>query len=150
MMTDSLATKEDFAAFGARFDGADKHIEIRLEEFEKRLAVRFGEIDRRFGDLDRRLGGLDRRVEELAQRFGEFDRRLGDLDRGFQTNGHRLSGLESAVGAAPTREELDSRLRETDARITGEFADLERRLTLRLGGIMVAGIGAMSALLRLL
>jgi len=37
-----------------------------------------------------------------------------------------------------------------DARLDARLADLERRLTLRMGGIMVAGIGAVSALVKLL
>ena len=36
------------------------------------------------------------------------------------------------------------------ARFDGRLADLERRITLRLGGITVAGIGAVSALVKLL
>ena len=37
-----------------------------------------------------------------------------------------------------------------EARLDARLSDLERRLTLRMGGIMVAGIGAVSALVKLL
>ena len=37
-----------------------------------------------------------------------------------------------------------------EARLDARLSDLERRLTLRLGGMMIAGIGAVSALVKLL
>ncbi len=44
---------------------------------------------------------------------------------------------------------LDLRLAELSARFDASLADLERRMTLRLGGIMVAGIGLLSAIVKL-
>jgi hypothetical protein len=46
--------------------------------------------------------------------------------------------------------EQAARFAEQGARFDGLLADLERRVTLRLGGITVAGIGAVSALVKLL
>ena len=40
-------------------------------------------------------------------------------------------------------------LAELGSRIDVRFADLERRMTIRLGGIVVAGIGVISVLVRL-
>jgi len=45
---------------------------------------------------------------------------------------------------------LDTRLAEQAARFDGHLADLERRITVRLGGMMVAGIAVVSALVTLL
>ena len=44
---------------------------------------------------------------------------------------------------------MDTRFAEHTARFMRELADLERRMTLRLGGIMVAGVGFISALVTL-
>jgi hypothetical protein len=45
---------------------------------------------------------------------------------------------------------LDARLGEQSARFDGRLADLEHRMTLRLGGMMVAGIGIVSLLVKLI
>ena len=59
--------------------------------------------------------------------------------------------------AATTRQDLhdlsasvDLRFERLDARVQTSLADLERRMTMRLGGIMVAGIGVVSAFVRML
>ena len=45
---------------------------------------------------------------------------------------------------------LDNRLAALSARFHGQLADLEHRMTVRLGGVTVAAIGAVSALVKLL
>lgn len=40
-------------------------------------------------------------------------------------------------------------LREVEARLQTTLADLERRMTVRLGGMLVAGIGIVSAIVKL-
>jgi hypothetical protein len=46
--------------------------------------------------------------------------------------------------------QIDARFMQTESHFDARLADLERRITLRLGGIMVAGIGAVSALVKML
>ena len=45
---------------------------------------------------------------------------------------------------------IDARFGEQSARSRGELADLERRMTMRLGTVTVAAIGAVSAIVKLL
>ena len=63
----------------------------------------------------------------MEARFLQVDTRLSELDK-----------------------RIEIRFSEQAARFDGKLADLERRMTLRLGGIMVAGIGIVSAVVRLL
>lgn len=78
-------------------------------------------------DLDTRVDGRFRDLEtRMDARFRETDLRM---EAGFASLRHEMK-------------ELDSRW---DVR----FADLERRMTLRLGGLMMAGIAIISALDRL-
>jgi len=76
---------------------------------------------------------LDVRIQA---RFEQVDVRFEYLERHFDT---RLAELERR---------LDARFGEQAASVGAQLADLERRMTLRLGGIMVAGIGVVSALAR--
>ena len=45
---------------------------------------------------------------------------------------------------------IDARFAQQDAVFDARLADLERRLTLRMGGIMVASVGVVSALVKIL
>jgi hypothetical protein len=92
-----------------------------LRELEARIDVQFAQIDARFEYLERHL---DTRVVELEKRL---EIRLAEQERRMET-----------------------RFGQQAARFGGELADLERRMTLRLGGITVAGIGVVSALVKLL
>ena len=70
----------------------------------------------------------------IDARFAQVESRFAQIDTHFEY-------LEK---------HMDTRFAEHSARFDGRLADLERRITLRLGGIMVAGIGAVSALVKLL
>jgi hypothetical protein len=67
----------------------------------------------------------------------------------------RMDARFTAVDARFTyiEKHLDTRFAESSARfhgeLRGELADLERRVTLRLGGMIVAGVGVLSVLVTL-
>ena len=91
-----------------------------LQELELRLDVRFARIDERFARVDERFARIDDRFARVDERFEHLERKM------------------------------DMRFAEQEARFDAKLADLERRLTMRLGGLMMAGIGAVSALVKLL
>jgi len=95
-----------------------------LQELELRLDTRFSRIDDRFRMVDERFVNLERHMET----------RLAEITARFET---RFTSL-------------DGRMVAMEARFDAKLADLERRLTMRLGGMMMAGIGAVSALVKLL
>ena len=94
-----------------------------------------GQLDARFAGIDTRFAGIDARFEYLEK---HFDTRLAELEKRIEI---RLTEQESRV---------EVRFGEQTARFDGRCSDLERRLTARLGGIMIAGVGAVSALVTLL
>jgi hypothetical protein len=69
---------------------------------------------------------IDARFARLGEQFARIDERFEHLER-----------------------KTDVRLARQEARFDATLADLERRLTMRLGGMMTAGIGAVSALVKL-
>ena len=83
------------------------------------------------GDLTTRI---DARFSQIDARFSQIDARFEYLERHIDT---RLAEQEKR---------LEIRFSEQAARFGGLLADLERRMTLR----MLAGIGAVSALVKLL
>ncbi len=63
--------------------------------------------------------------------------------------------IDARFGQTDTRFEylekhLDTRFAEQSARFGGQLAELERRMTIRLGGVTVAAVGVASALVKLL
>ena len=89
-------------------------------------------------DLRELEARLDARFAQVDGRFAQVDARIDSLERHLDT---RLVELEKRV---------EVRFNEHDARFDGRLADLEHRMTLRLGGMLVAAIGAFSALVKLL
>jgi myo-inositol-1-phosphate synthase len=82
-------------------------------------------------DLRELEGRLDVRFGQIDARFVQVDARFEYLERHLDT---RLSELEK-------REEL---------RLDARLAELQHGMTLRLGGMMVAGFGVVSILVKLL
>ena len=74
-------------------------------------------------------------------RFTRIDARFTQIDARFARIDDRFEYLERHI---------DTRFADQEARIDAKLADLERRMTTRLGGITVAGIGVVSALVRIL
>lgn len=91
-----------------------------LSEFAARQDVRLAQIDARFAQVDARFDRLEK----------HFDTRIDELERRFVL---RLEELE----------------KRTELRLSETIAHLERRMTMRLGGMMVAGIGVVSVISRL-
>jgi hypothetical protein len=76
---------------------------------------------------------MEIRFERVDARFAQVEARFGQVDA-------RIDGLAR---------QMDLRFAELEARFDSKLADLERRMTMRLGAIMVAGIGFLSAVVRL-
>jgi len=97
-----------------------------LRELETRIDARLDRVDARFDRVDARFVQVDSRIDSLERR----------MDMRFEETEKRMAiRFESIENRMATRADL---------------ADLERRMTMRLGGIMAAGVGVVSALVRLL
>ena len=84
------------------------------------------------------LQELDLRMDT---RFARPDERFARIDERFRMFEERFESFER---------QMDTRFAEQTARFDAKLSDLERRLTMRIGGMMMAGIGAVSALVKLL
>jgi len=99
-----------------------------LHELEARLDSRFAQVDARFAQVDARFDYLEK---HLDTRFIELEKR-SDI---------RMDELEKRLGIR-----LEEQEKRSGFRLAGQIADLDRRITVR----MLVGIGAMSALVKLL
>ena len=134
-MTDSIATKQDLRELEVRMDARFARIDDRFEHAERHLDTRLAELTARFhGELAQQAARLHAELAEQAAR----------LDGALTEQGARFHGALTEQGAR-----FHGVLTEQGARFHGELADMERRVTLRLGGIMVAGVGVLSVLVTL-
>jgi hypothetical protein len=79
--------------------------------------------------------------QDLRELETRVDARFAQVDARFERVDARFDELERSI---------DLRFREQTAILRGEMADLERRMTIRLGGISVASVSVVSALVKLL
>lgn len=93
-------------------------------------------------DLDVLSARMDARFSAVDARFAAVDARFDHMERHFDV---RLVELEHRM--VLRMEELEKRI---TAQFDGKLSSLEGRLTSRLGGMMVAGIGVVSVLVKLL
>jgi hypothetical protein len=88
------------------------------------------------------LQEMDARIDT---RFVKIDARFTQVDARFDRIDDRFEYLEK---------HMDTRLRELEMRfelrLDTRLADLERRMTMRLGGVSVAAVGTVAALVKLL
>lgn len=82
--------------------------------------------------------------QDLRELEARIDARFARVDARFDQVDARFEALERQTDVRLS--ELSARF---DGRLAAQLADLERRMTLRLGGLMVAGIGVVSVLVRL-
>jgi hypothetical protein len=106
-----------------------------LRELEVRIDTRFAQVDARFTQVESRFTQVDSRFDYLEK---HLDTRLAEQEKRLEI---RLIELERRV---------DGRFAEHGAHFREHLADLERRVTMRLGGITVAGVGVVSAVIKLL
>ena len=134
-MTDSFTTKQDLHEIethvDGRFEQAGAHMEVRFAQFDTRFAQAAAQMDVRFAQVDTRF-------EQFAARFVQIDHHLVEMEKRIEI---RLSEQEKRI---------EIRFSEQNALFSGQLSALEHRMTLRLGGMMIAAIGAFSAIVKLL
>ena len=134
-MTDSFTTKQDLHEIethvDGRFEQAGAHMEVRFAQFDTRFAQAAAQMDIRFAQVDTRF-------EQFAARFVQIDHHLVEMEKRIEI---RLSEQEKRI---------EIRFSEQNALFSGQLSALEHRMTLRLGGMMIAAIGAFSAIVKLL
>ncbi|MEO5371336.1 MAG: CCDC90 family protein [Magnetococcus sp. DMHC-1] len=121
VLTENLASKEDLAKLDARMDIRFKEVDIRFKEID----TRFKELDTK---MDTRFKELDTKMET---RFREQDTRM---DTRFKEQDTRMD---------IRFKEIDTRLKEMDAGFKRDNKELELRMVIKLGAMIMAGFGLM-------
>ena len=117
--------KNHFAQYDDRFSNTDKHL-VQIDK-------QFVQIHKKFDDIDKRFDHVYKRFDEIDKRFEQVDARFARIEAVLVEHGKEISLLKEAVN-----------------KNTHLIENLQNRLLLRLGAMMGAGFGIMTAALSVL
>jgi hypothetical protein len=142
---DTLAYTRHLREAGVSEKQAEAHAQALAAAMTDSLATKED-----FRSLATDVRQLEVRMNARFEYFEKhFDTRLAEQEKRLET---RLAEQEKRLEIRFNEQEIRMGIRfsEQGARFEGQLADLERRLTMRLGGMMVAGITVVSVLVKLL
>jgi hypothetical protein len=123
---DTLAYARRLREAGFSERQAEGQAEALAATMTDTLATKQDLLELRTG-IEGRFAGIDARFAAIDARFAAIDVRFEEMEKRFEL-----------------------RLNEQTAILRREMADMERRLTMRLGGMTVASVSIVSALARVL
>jgi len=126
-MTSNLATKNDFLLLRQDIEHLSQTMATRFAAFEARSDARFEAVDARFDSLEARF---ESRFQAVDTRFDSLDARFEAIDTQFGAVGSRFEAFESRMALT--------------------IQNMETRLVVKLGALMVALFGLAGTLLKLL
>ena len=130
----------------------DKQAEAEVEALAEALEVNLKDLPTK-DDLTRETGLLRRDLKELET---SQKRDMKELESSLKRDIKELEGsqkrdlkeLETSLKHDLT--ESESRLKHENGLMRLEMRDIERRMTIKLGGLMVVAVGAVATLVKLL
>ena len=130
-----LATHRDIELL----QGDIEQVKVSIERLEERMDARFAQADTK---METRLAQMDAKMEAgLAQANTKMDTGLAQMDARMET---RFAQVESRL------DQVDTRFDHLETNLNGRIDSMEQRMTIKLGGMMVVAVGAITALVKLL
>ena len=127
-LNENLATQDDLRELGSRLDV----LENKVVAIDSRLDA----IDHKFAAVNTRLDAIDARFEAIDHKFEAINARLDAIDLKFQAVNTNFKNIYT-------------RLDILDSKIDNLASDLVRKLTIRLGGMLLAAIVLLEILNRI-
>lgn len=140
------ATKRDLREMEGRQEVKLAEIKRDLREMEDRQEAKLAEIKRDMKEIESRQ---EIRMAELQRDMREIE---ANLKRDMKEMEDRLTRDMKAIETSLKRDiaELDVRLRHELDLVRLEMRDLERRMTIKLGSLMVVAVSVVAVLVKLL
>ena len=116
----------------------------------RELSSRFDAIDARFEAIDHKFEAIDHKFEAIDHKFEAVNTRLDAIDHKFAAVNTRLDAIDLKFQAVNTNfKNIYTRLDILDSKIDNLASDLARKLTIRLGGMLLAAIVLLEILNRI-
>ena len=133
-LSERMATQDDLRELSERMATQDdlRELSSRLEVLENKVAV-----------FDSRLDAIDARFEAIDHKFEAVNTRLDAIDHKFEAVNTRLDAIDHKFEA------INTRLDMLNSKIDNLAKDLAQKLTIRLGGVLLAAIVLLEVLNRI-
>ena len=134
-----LATHRDIELL----QGDIEQVKVSIERLEERMDARFAQADTK---METRLAQMDSKMEAgFSQMDAKMEAGLAQANTKMET---RIAQMDAKM---ETRfAQVESRLDQVDTNLNGRIDSMEQRMTIKLGGMMVVAVGAITALVKLL
>lgn len=133
-LNENLATQDDVRELSEKMATQDD-----LRELSSRLDV----LENKVAAIDSRLDVIDARFEAIDHKFEAVNIRLDAIDHKFEAVNTRLDAIDLKFEAVNTQ------LKILNSKIDNLANDLIQKLTIRLGGILIAAIVLLEILNRI-
>ena len=140
-LNENLATKDDLGELSEKMATQDdlRELSSRLDVLENKVAAidsRFEAIDARFEAIDHKLVAVNIRLDAIDHKFEAVNTRLDAIDLKFEA-------INTSFKTIYTRLDM------LESKIDNLANDLIQKLTIRLGGILIAAIVLLEILNRI-
>lgn len=139
-LNENLATKDDLRELGERMATKDD-----LRELSEKMATKddLRELSSRLEVLENKVAVFDSRFEAIDHKFEAVNTRLDAIDHKFEAVNTRLDAIDLKF------EVVNTQLKVLDSKIDNLAKDLAQKLTIRLGGMLLAAIVLLEILNRI-
>ena len=133
-LNENLATKDDLRELSEKMATQDD-----LRELSNRLDV-----------LENKVAAIDSRLDVIDARFEAIDHKLEAVNTRFDAIDHKFEAVNTRLDAIDLKfEAVNTQLKILNSKIDNLAKDLAQKLTIRLGGMLLAAIVLLEILNRI-
>ena len=149
---DSLKAAESLQDAGFEIQQAEAVVGTVTQALNENLATRddLRELGSRLGVLENKVAAIDSRLDVIDARFEAIDHKLEAVNTRFDAIDHKFEAVNTRLDAIDLKfEAVNTQLKILNSKIDNLAKDLAQKLTIRLGGMLLAAIVLLEILNRI-
>ena len=149
---DSLKAAESLQDAGFEVQQAEAVVGTVTQALNENLATRddLRELGSRLDVLENKVAAIDSRLDVIDARFEAIDHKLEAVNTRFDAIDHKFEAVNTRLDAIDLKfEAVNTQLKILNSKIDNLAKDLAQKLTIRLGGMLLAAIVLLEILNRI-
>lgn len=149
---DSLKAAESLQDAGFEIQQAEAVVGTVTQALNENLATQddLRELGSRLDVLENKVAAIDSRLDVIDARFGAIDHKLEAVNTRFDAIDHKFEAVNTRLDAIDLKfEAVNTQLKILNSKIDNLAKDLAQKLTIRLGGMLLAAIVLLEILNRI-
>ena len=149
---DSLKAAESLQDAGFEIQQAEAVVGTVTQALNENLATRddLRELGSRLDVLENKVAAIDSRLDVIDARFEAIDHKLEAVNTRFDAIDHKFEAVNTRLDAIDLKfEAVNTQLKILNSKIDNLAKDLAQKLTIRLGGMLLAAIVLLEILNRI-